>query len=146
METIKAIETMKTINATKGELVNVINGRFSVQELKGKSFSLLVSKNIKILQDALKDIENAGKPSEEFMKLAEKVNSIATDNKEDAKAEIDQLEKDNKELVDARRKQMENAQKMMEDEISVDLHIISEDILPEEVTAQQISKMLKIIE
>jgi hypothetical protein len=35
---------------------------------------------------------------------------------------------------------------MMEDEISVDLHIISEDILPEEVTAQQISKMLKIIE
>jgi|TARA_R100000988_G_scaffold4736_2_gene3059 predicted peroxiredoxin len=146
METIKAIETMKTINATKGELVNVINGLFSVQELKGKSFSLLVSKNIKILQDALKDIENAGKPSEEFMKLAEKVNSIATDNKEDAKAEIDQLEKDNKELVDARRKQMENAQKMMEDEISVDLHIISEDILPEEVTAQQISKMLKIIE
>lgn len=93
METIKAIETMKTINATKGELVNVINGLFSVQELKGKSFSLLVSKNIKILQDALKDIENAGKPSEEFMKLAEKVNSIATDNKEDAKAEIDQLEK-----------------------------------------------------
>ena len=42
---------MKTINATKGELVNLINGLFAVQDLKGKKFSLSVSKNIKILQE-----------------------------------------------------------------------------------------------
>ena len=45
METINVTETMKTtttINTTKGELVNTINGLFAVQELKGKKFSLVV--------------------------------------------------------------------------------------------------------
>ena len=38
---------MTTINATKGEFVNLINGLFAVSELKGKDFSLTVSENIK---------------------------------------------------------------------------------------------------
>ena len=41
METINATETMKTITDTKGELVNIINGLYGVQSLKGKKFSLL---------------------------------------------------------------------------------------------------------
>ena len=68
---------MTTINGTKGELVNLINGLFAVQTLKGKRFSLIVSKNIAILQKSLKDVEEAGKPSEEFMALATQVNEIA---------------------------------------------------------------------
>ena len=82
METINATETMKTITDTKGELVNIINGLYGVQALKGKKFSLTVSKNISILTEALKDIEKAGTPSEEFMKLAEQVNEIANKNEE----------------------------------------------------------------
>ena len=35
---------MKKINATKQEFVDLINGLLQVQELKGKKFSLLVSK------------------------------------------------------------------------------------------------------
>ena len=69
---------MKTINGTKGELVNIINGLFAVQNLKGKEFSLTVSKNIAILKKELKDLEDAGKPSDEFLKLAEQVNEIAS--------------------------------------------------------------------
>ena len=74
---------MTTINATKGELVNIINWLFTVQELKGKKFSLIVSKNIAILKDFLKDLEEAGKPSEEFIVIAEQVNAIANKNEED---------------------------------------------------------------
>ena len=105
---------MKTINATKGELVNIINGLFTVQNLKGKSFSLIVSKNITILKKALKDIEDAGKPSSEFLKLAEQVNEIASKNEPDAKEQIDTIEENNKELVESRREQMDNVTKMME--------------------------------
>ena len=137
---------MKTINATKGELVNIINGLFSVQQLKGKDFSLLVSKNISILQKSLKELEDTGKPSEEFMALAEQVNAIANDNKEDAKEQIDKLEEENKDLVDARREQMDKVQKIMEEESEVSLHVIKEDLLPEEITAQQINKLMQIIE
>tara|TARA_R110000824_G_scaffold15633_1_gene65596 strand:- start:204 stop:644 length:441 start_codon:yes stop_codon:yes gene_type:complete len=146
METMEKVKTTKTIKATKGELVNVINGLFAVQELKGKKFSLVVSKNIAILQETLKEVEDAGKPSEEFMVLATQVNEIANKNEEDAKEQIDKIENENQELVASRRTQMDKVTEMMTEETSVDLYTISEDILPEEVTAQQITKIIKIIE
>ena len=43
METINATETMKTITDTKGELVNIINGLYGVQSLKGKKISIMHS-------------------------------------------------------------------------------------------------------
>ena len=148
METINATKTMTTIKTTKGELVNIINGLFAVQSLKGKKFSLTVSKNISILTEALKDLEKAGKPSDEFMKLAEQENEISTnsENEEEAKKQIDKLEEENSELVESRKSQMSKVQVMMEKEASVELHIINEDILPEDITAQQLNKMIKIIE
>ena len=146
METITKVKTMKTINATKGELVQIINGLFQVQDLEGKRFSLIVSKNISILKEFLKDLEELGKPSEEFMKIAEKVNEIANKNEEDAKEQIDKIESDNQELVDARSHQMDKVTKIMGEEAKVKLHIFKEDILPEKITAQQITNIMKIIE
>tara|TARA_R100000700_G_C3175567_1_gene150428 strand:+ start:2495 stop:2911 length:417 start_codon:yes stop_codon:yes gene_type:complete len=136
----------KTINATKGELVTIINGLFGVQELKGKKFSLVVSKNIAILKETLKDLEDAGKPSEEFLKIAQEVNEIATKNEEGAKEKIDKIEEDNKELVEARRTQMDKVEKMMQESAEVELNTIAEDLLPEDISAQQINKIIKIIE
>ena len=60
---------MTKINATKGEFVNLINGLFQVQDLKGKNFGLAISKNIAKLKEELQHLEDLGKPSEEFMKL-----------------------------------------------------------------------------
>tara|TARA_R100000005_G_C4890759_1_gene137733 strand:- start:284 stop:697 length:414 start_codon:yes stop_codon:yes gene_type:complete len=136
---------MKTINATKGELVNLINGLFAVQDLKGKKFSLSVSKNIKILQEELKDLETAGKPTKEFLELADRVNIIANEGAEDSQAKILALEEDNKELVESRRKQLEDVTAMMEESASVKLETISESVLPEDITAKQINNIEKII-
>ena len=150
METIEEVQTMettKTIKGTKKELADIFSGLFLVQELPGKKFSLAVSKNITIIQDALKDVEKAGKPSQEFMILAEQVNKIASSMpEEDAKKQIDEIEKENKELVEARRKQMEKVEKMLLKSIDVELQIISEEVLPEDITAQQINKIIKLIE
>tara|TARA_R100001230_G_C5638727_1_gene145204 strand:- start:161 stop:574 length:414 start_codon:yes stop_codon:yes gene_type:complete len=136
---------MTKIKAKKGEFVHLINGLFAVQELKGKKFSLNVSKNIVKLQKALKDLEEAGKPSDEFMVLARQVNELSNANTEDSKSQIDKLEEENKELVTARREQMDKVQKMMEKEIEVELHELEEDSLPENITAQQINNLIKII-
>ena len=136
---------MTTINATKGEFVNLINGLFQVQELKGKEFSLAVGKNISIIRDSLKDVEEAGKPSEEFMELAKEVNNIANENQEDSKEQIDALEKENEELVKSRREQMDSVNKMMEDSMDIKLHLLTEEILPEDITAKQINSIIKII-
>ena len=137
---------MTTINATKGEFVNLINGLFQVQELKGKEFSLAVGKNISIIRDSLKDVEEAGKPSEEFMDLAQEVNNIANESKEDSKEQIDALEKENEELVKSRREQMDSVNKMMEDSIEIELYPLTEECLPEDITAKQINNIIKLIQ
>lgn len=146
METINATETMKTITGTKGELVTIINGLFGVQDLKGKKFSLIVSKNINILKDTLKELEEAGKPTKEFMAIAEKVNAIANENKDNAKEEIEKIEKDNKKIVEARRKQMAKVEEIMKEDATVDLHVIEEQTLPADISASEINKIIKIIE
>ena len=136
---------MTTIKAKKGEFVNLVNGLFQVQELKGKRFGLTVIKNIKTIEQELKDLENAGKPTEEFMELAKKVNEIANEDSEDSKAKIDALEEDNKELVESRKKQVEKVTEMMEEEITIKLASVSENDLPNDITAKQISNIEKII-
>lgn len=135
---------MTTINVTKGELVEIANGCFSVLNLKGKEFGLTVSKNIEIIKEALKDVEEAGKPSPEFVALAEQVNDLANLDSEDSKVKIAKLEEDNQELVDSRRTQLDQVRAMMADDISIELHTLSETILPEDITASQISALSKI--
>tara|TARA_Y100001938_G_C8084860_1_gene431325 strand:+ start:843 stop:1256 length:414 start_codon:yes stop_codon:yes gene_type:complete len=137
---------MTKINATKGEFVNLINGLFKVQTLQGKKFGLKVSKNISKIQEALKDLETMGTPSEEFMALAQKVNELANSGAEDAKEQVDKLEEENKELVKARQEQMEKVSEAMKESLELELEIISEDLLPETITAQQITGIQKIIE
>tara|TARA_R110000751_G_scaffold50345_1_gene111342 strand:- start:331 stop:768 length:438 start_codon:yes stop_codon:yes gene_type:complete len=145
MET-KTISTTKMINAPKKDFISLINGLFSVQELKGKKFGLVVSKNIEIIREALKELETAGQPTEEFMALATEVNAIAEANEEGAKEKIQQIEKDNQELVDARRAQMDALTEKMKEEIEIELNVISEELLPEEITAKQINQIIKITE
>ena len=138
---------MKTINATKGEFVNLINGLYQVQEVKGKTFSLNVSKNISILHEKLKDVEKAGTPTEEFLALAKQVNEIAgKESEENAKKLVDKLEEENKELVDSRKEQLDKVAEMMKEEVKIKLHILTEDSLPEDITAKQINNIVKIIE
>ena len=137
---------MKKINATKQEFVDLINGLFQVQELKGKKFSLLVSKNLNILQKNLEDVQKAGTPSEEFLELAQKVNMIASGKAPDSQEQIDKLEAENKELVDARKEQMAKVTEMLKEEIEVELNMLPEDTLPEDVTAKQINSIINIIE
>ena len=136
---------MTTINATKAEFVNLINGLFQVQELKGKKFGLAVSKNIVKLKKELQHLEDLGKPSEEFMELAIKVNEITKNNSESSQEEIDKLEKENETLVKERRAQMEKVTEIMKDEMSIKLITISEDALPNEISAKQINNIEKII-
>ena len=44
---------MTKVELKNGEFVELVNGLFSVQNLKGVKFGLLVSKNIRILQEEL---------------------------------------------------------------------------------------------
>ena len=137
---------MTTINGTKQEFVDLINGLFAAQEVEGKDFALAISKNISILREELKEVEEKAQPSEEFLQIARKVNKIAQEDEEGAQEKIAQLEKDNEKIVTARRMQLANIQLSLKDEMSVELYMLSKDILPDNVTAKQINQLEKIIE
>ena len=134
---------MKTINAKNGELVNIINGLFSVQDLRGKDFGLKVSRNMSKLQDALVEVEEVGKPSEEFVKFAQDVQRLQQQKDSEA---IKRLEESNSQLVKEREAQMEKVQTLLtKDASEIELEIFTKDMLPNEITGRQISNLEKII-
>jgi len=137
---------MTSIKATNGELLDLINGLFSVKDLTGKQFSLPVGKNLNILKEVLDPLEKLGKPSDEFLDLASQVQAIAEKEDDDSKAQIDKLEADNIEIVNIRKEQIEAMKAKMEDIVEVELHLLNPDILPEDITPQQIMNLEKIIE
>jgi len=137
---------MTKIKATNGELLDLINGLFAVKDLSGKDFSLPVGKNLNILKEALDPLEKLGRPSEEFMELAGKVQAIAEKNEEDSAEQINKLEEGNPELVTERKKQVDLMSAKMKEVLEVELYSLSADILPEDITPQQIINLEKIIE
>lgn len=134
--------TMK-FNGTKHELVEILNGLYSTGELAGKEFAIASSKNITIIKEALKDIEEIAKPSADFIELAEKVKAIGTE--EDSKVQVDALEAENPELVQARKSQLEAVTAMLDEDVEVNLVGITSAMLPEEIKSHQVSLLTKIL-
>ena len=126
-----------------GEFVELFNGLTSVQKLKGVKFGLLVAKNLRILKEELTDLEEASRPTEEFLELSQKMQELM--NQKDDKA-IQNLEDENKELVDARKKQLKEVDTLLLEETDINLISIPESCLPEEISAEQILAIDKIIE
>jgi hypothetical protein len=133
------------INAKKGEFVELANGLYKVQELKGKEFGLVVSKNIKTIQSSLKELEDASQPSAEFKKLAIQIQEIVA-NEGDDSIKIKSLEEEHKELIESRKQQIADIQLTLNEEIKLELFPIKENILPEDITGEQILGIDKIIE
>lgn len=131
------------LKTTNGELVDLMNGLFSVQDLKGKDFALKVSRNMSKLQDALEEVEKMGKPSEEFMKLAQDVQRLQQQKDPEA---IKKLEESNPEIIKAREDQMDKVQELLKkDADEIELEVFTKDALPSEITGRQISNLEKII-
>tara|TARA_R110002051_G_scaffold84946_1_gene150268 strand:+ start:454 stop:867 length:414 start_codon:yes stop_codon:yes gene_type:complete len=137
---------MKTIKMSKNEAAALYNGLVETKNLKSKRFALNAAKNMKIIKDALQDIEDLGKPSEEFLKLSVQVQKIIKEDPENGKEKIEELEKDNIELVEKRKSQMELVHSRLLEDVELELNVFSEEVLPEEITSDQVNNLIKIIE
>ena len=78
------------VKMKNGEFVELFNGLTAVQQLKGVKFGLLVSKNIRVIQEELKDIEEASKPSEEFLELSQKMQVLMNKKDDEAIAKLEE--------------------------------------------------------
>ena len=132
----------KKLKTMCGELVDLMNGHFGVQDVPGKDFALIISRNMNTLHKVLAHVEKAGKPSEEFMKFAQDMNALQNAQKTE---ELKELEKMNAELIAARKLQMEKVQTLLAEDAEATLEVIPKDLLPANTTAKQINNLEKII-
>jgi len=133
---------MSTQTLKNQELVDLTNGLFAVKDLKGVKFALVVSKNMENLQNELKHLDDAGRPSEEFIKVAEQVQALMKGGKED---EAKKMEEDDNHLQDERQKQIDELQELLAEESTVQIYTVFSSQLPNDITADQIMKINKII-
>mgnify|MGYP003110182826 FL=1 len=130
------------LKTTCGELVDLMNGHFGVQDVPGKEFALIISKNMNTLQKVLGHIEEKGRPSEEFMKFAQDMQKLQQAGDKDS---LEQMEKNNSDLIAERKLQLEKVQELLKEEAKAELEIIPKDLLPSDTTAKQINNLEKII-
>lgn len=145
--TMEKVNTMEFTKHTNRDLADLMQGLINVKDLKGVKFSLQVSKNINLIKAELEHIEEAAKPSEEFLEIAKLVQAIEASGKEkeEMEAEVAKIEKDNAELVANRKKQIDQFNELLLEEIEISLFKVSESHLPEDITTQQIIDISKII-
>ena len=136
---------MTKINATKDEFARLYNGLVEVKDLKSKKFALVTSKNMAIIRDALQHVEDLNRPTKEFIEIAQKINAIANKNEEGAEEQIKNIEEANAEIIQTRKDQVKKVSEILKEELELELTLITEDVLPEDITADQITNILKII-
>ena len=132
--------------AKKTDFVELLQGLFLVKDLKGKKFSLVISKNITLIQDSIKDLEHKGKPSKEFVDLATKIRALSSDTSEEAKDKIKALEEENATVIEERKTQIAEITLNLEEETELTLNTIKEADLPEDISPEQLLALSKIIE
>ena len=133
---------MDKFEATNRELLGLYKGLEAVKSMKGARFAVLVGKNIKELRNVLDPLEQAAVPSLEFQELSIEMQKLI--EAEDQIA-IESLEENNTELIEQRKKQLADVEELLDNKIEVYLHPIREDQLPEDITGEQVEKLLQII-
>jgi hypothetical protein len=91
----------------------------------------------------LQPIEEMALPSEEFIELSVKAQEFI--NKEDSQG-LEKFESENKELIEKRKKQMDEVNAKLDEITTVELVMIEEKVLPEDISAEQIEALMKIIQ
>jgi len=133
---------MTQITGTNQQFLEILRGLEAIKGVKGKAFGLLVARNIVSLSEHLKPIEKEAVPTEEF----NKVSAIAHQHAENEDAEaLDALEAKYKDLIEERKEQLKKVDELLAGSAKVKVNLIREDLVPEEVTAEQLLPLLKIL-
>lgn len=150
----------------KQEIVDLYNGLSVIKDLKGVKLNYAIAKNISLLEPEVKALQKAHMSSDSFqeyekkrVEIAEKYAKkeengnpiIVNDNyiledKYGFTKEVEKLNKEYKKTIDERKAQMEEVDKLLLEEVPIELHKITLDDIPNDVTTEQMKSIIKIIE
>ena len=121
--------------------VDLLNGLYKVQEVKGLKLAKKVVSNIQNLEEFLNPLNTAMEPSKEFKEFAERVRSEAGNDLEKVAA----LEATEPELVNERKEQLQTLQLLLSETKELSLEQIHYSDLPNEVSAKQLKGISPIL-
>lgn len=124
------------------DAIELYKGLEAVKQHKGARFSVIVAKNVKELEQVLRQYEEIAKPSDEFLRVSGEAHKLAEAEDEDG---LKKLEEEHADLIEERKTQLAQLEATMQNEIEIDLHSIKESQLPDDVTPEQIVPILPIL-
>jgi demethoxyubiquinone hydroxylase (CLK1/Coq7/Cat5 family) len=152
----------------KQELFPLLKGLNDVANYPGAKFAYAVAKNIQVVTEECKLLEKLQEPTEAFkafeaermdaiLKVAEtdetgspKVTNnqytILAENREQFTLDMQVLQEKHKLALEARDKQIAEFNQLLEELIDITIFSIKAELLPEDITAAQITAIMAIIE
>ena len=138
-----AQETIK-ITQTKGEFLELLKGLWSASHLKGKKLSVLINDNATLIRNLLDNLLWVN-PSDEFAAVARQISRLQKAKEDGWEAKVIELEDANKDIIDARNTQIANMKKALEEEATLELKLIPDELFTDEVTANILFSLDSIV-
>lgn len=130
------------VTATNREFLNIFKTLNETRSVKGVAYAKIVIKNAEVIKAHLDPIEAEAIPSEEFMKLSmEAQKYIETEDSEGLK----KFEEEHAEVINQRKEQLAAINSKLDEPATLELKMINEKVLPEDLSAEQLEALIKII-
>jgi hypothetical protein len=130
------------ITATKREFLNMFQVFNETKDVKNVKYATINLVNSKVIREQLDELEAMATPSQEFIDLSIKAQELLKEENEEG---LKQLEEENASLVEARKEQLAAVQAKLDEEVTLELKMINEKILPEDLNAEQLEMISKLI-
>ena len=131
------------VTLTNKQFLDIFYTLQETRSVKGVRYAMIVIKNSEVIAEHLKELDEMSKPSEEFIQLSLKAQELI--KAQDTEG-LEKLEAENAKVVEARKSQMDFVNEKMAEEATLELKLIPEAILPQDITAEQIEKLMPIIQ
>jgi aspartate aminotransferase-like enzyme len=131
------------ITATNREFLNIFKVLNETRAAKGVKYAKAVVINSKVIKDHLDHLETMALPSEEFINLSLEAQKFI--QAEDAEG-LKKFEEEHAEIIEKRKAQMAEVNAKLDEQATLELKTISETNLPEEISADQLDTLIKIIQ
>ena len=130
------------ITATKREFLDMFKVFNETKDVKNVKYATINLVNSKVIREQLDELEAMATPSQEFIDLSIKAQALIKEENEEA---LKALEAENVALVEARKEQLAAVQAKLDEEVTLELKMINEKILPEDLNAEQLEMISKLI-
>ena len=148
---------------TKAELLSFYRAMNTLGNATGAKFSYAVTRNLNALKGEVDAIQSALNPTEKFTEYDNKRVALAKEHsKKDEQGKpliegnqyvvedtfdvaFEALKEEYKEEIDARQKQIEDYQALLDEEIEVDIFVLSQENLPDTISVAQVNALFPMI-